>query len=172
MVYKYTFVISFINISVITLLTDCSVHLKKMMLFLWVWEKVLAILTCCCRLIEVCSPQNLHHTHMDRLIFHQAAHGNFHVLKKKSLEKVCLYSPKLIGQIRTDVAPEWIIWNEKISIKWTFFWVEWWLNIVGNLALALFLFKELQYTGQGRKKERKTFPCVTFLDVWHHLIVS
>ena len=61
--------------------------------------------------IEVCNPQNLHHT--SRLIFHQSAHGNFHVLRKKkiSLDRVCLHSCERIGQRRTDVAPEWIIGN-------------------------------------------------------------
>lgn len=34
--------------------------------------------------IEVCNPQNIHHTHSrGRLICHQSIHGKFHVLTKK-----------------------------------------------------------------------------------------
>lgn len=59
--------------------------------------------------IEVCNPQNQHHTYTGRLIFHRSTHGNVHVLKKinlkKSLDAVCLHSSKHIGQIRTEVAP-------------------------------------------------------------------
>lgn len=110
------------------------------------------ILTCCFRLIEVCNPQNLHHTYTRRLIFHQTAHGNFNVLQKTPrLYKVCLHSSKPTGQMRTDVAPEWIIWSEKTSTKWTI-----WRGMDFTKSFIPCQGFVVDWAGRGeRKKERK-----------------
>ena len=99
-----------------------SINKRNRPACLWMEEKVLAFLTCCYKttVIEVCSA--IHRIYITPLIFHRSAHGNVHVLKnQKPLTRFVYMNPGIFGQMRSDVAPEWI----KVKL----FREEWWLNL-------------------------------------------